>query len=214
MIRETVWRWELTPLQAFEGFTFYPYPKTKPFGSVEGKEFGLGPPFTSAKQPMEGTAFTYQIAVSDRALNYDIKSIRQAQPELETSGDGRSGVQLFAGNDVIASLILHGHRYKSYYHLMVRKDKRGQQLGQCMLQCWHRKTKRPLVFAPQILNPAGARSSLAAQIEICRWAVENGKDVHPAVLDELRTGEQEAYMLSKLEDVINTGNGWTFQSCK
>ena len=211
MIRETVWRWELTPLQAFEGFTFYPYPKAEPLNSAE---YNLGPPWATPKQPMEGTAFMYQIAVSDCALNFDINSVRRAQPELEVSGDERSGVQLFVGNDIIASLILHGHRYKSYYHLMVRKDKRGQQLGQRMLQCWHQKTKRALVFAPQILNPAGARSSLAAQIAICRWAAANGKDVPPAVLDELRTGEQEAYMLSKLEDVINTGNGWTFQSRK
>ena len=211
MNQDTVWRWQLTPLQAFEGFTFSAYSKP----DQGSQSFQLGPPFTSVRRPLEGTELTYQVAVSDCARTYSICDIRHNQPELETSGDRRSGVQVLEGDQVVASLIIGGTRFYQGQRLMVQKepkDYRGQRLGQRLLLEWYKATKRPTVLSPQDLNPAGARSFLAAQIDVCRWALEQGKDVAPAVLSELETGVQEEEMLAVLREVERTGDGHTFQA--
>ena len=196
-MQDMVWRWELTPRQASPGFKFW----SPPF-----KDFRVEAPFESPRHQLQGTPFDYQVAVSKLSRSLDVSPVRAAQPELAESGSRRSGIILFQGEQVVGSYCYPGTKFHEDVRLSVHPEHRRQGLGRLLIHLWFRHTMRVRDIEPQNMTTFTARAYVAAQIEISRWAVEQGKDVPEAVRRELETGEEERYLRRLIDEVERTGD--------
>lgn len=95
---------------------------------------------------------------------------------------------------------------------MVHEAYRGQQLGSRVIMEWHKHTKRPVVLAPITLNPAAGRATLKAHLDICRWALEQGKEVAEPMLQELKDGTEAQWVSDMISEVERTGHPFTIQA--
>lgn len=180
----THWRWELTPREILSSFRFIQSSSTKDMG-LEVM------PFRCAKRPLEGTPYTYQLAVSDRSVCHEIKIVRAAQPEMPTSGDRRSGVIVFQGDTIVGALIIKGQMVSQGYSLFVRPDLRQQGLAFRMLVEWLDQTKRPFGLPEQRITLHSAKACLAAHRVIVERAVAAGLPVPERVLAGIQNGEAD-----------------------
>jgi GNAT superfamily N-acetyltransferase len=184
------WRWELTPSELLAGFSYVPSSKTAHLVLDET-------PFLCPKLPLEGTEFTYQLALSANSKALDIQALRDHHPELPVSKDPRSGVLVFHGDRVVASLIVPGKA--GGYHFVVHPEYRSQRLAFRMLVEWCGQTKRPRALRHQPLTPTSVRALLAAHREVVERALLVGKPVPDHVVQAIRSGKQAASILKGLE---------------
>jgi GNAT superfamily N-acetyltransferase len=194
-----LWRWELTPLEAFHGFRFVRHERER----VEYPEWAA---FKSDRYELEAyPGLTFQLGVSDNSRSDHIIELRKEQPELPVSGDKRSGVIVHDGDRLVASYVIDGRRPGMKHIMGVEPDYQGRKLGLAMMMEWAKRTKRPRVMERQTMNGRGARAFLAAQVGICRWAVDEGMDVPLKVVDELQSGGEQAIIQAHLDEVERTG---------
>lgn len=201
-MREYVWRWELSPYEAFRGHTFWSPP------AVVGIEVEAAPFRAGERSGLNG--LTLLFGVSDATCTIDVQGMRAAQPDLPISGDRRSGVMFVDGGVPVASYIVGGARTQELHRIAVRHDYRGRGLAKGLILEWYKRTKRPRDLSAQLLNVLGARAFLAGQREVYAWAVSQGRQVPERVLREMETHEEEARMLDVIERVERTKQRVTF----
>jgi len=183
------WRWELTPSELLAGFTYVPASKTAHL-TLDAT------PFPCPRLPLEGTDFTYQLALSAKSTALDIQALRGQHPELPVSADPRSGILVYHGDRVVASLTVPGK--SGGYHFFVQDEYRNQRLAFRMLVEWCGQTKRPRALSYQPLTPLSARALLAAHREVVERALAAGKPVPDRVVQAIQEGEETATILRQL----------------
>jgi GNAT superfamily N-acetyltransferase len=158
-------------------------------------------PFACEKKPLEGTAFSYQIAVAEKSRSVFMRAIRDAQPELPTSGDKRSGMLVFDGDTLIASNIYPaGPHMRTGSALFVQQEYRGRGIAHKIEAefIWH--VKRCTGYANQYTLPT-TLSMLAAHKAVVLRAVQEGMPVPEHVLAAVTEGAEAASMLAAAQRV-------------
>lgn len=181
-------RWELTPRELFNGFHFI---KSGPARGLPVEVL----PFKCVKQPLDGTPYEFQFAVSDTSVNPEIKFAREAGPGLPLSGDRRSGVLVFDGSEIIGSLIIPGNLVTHGYRATVKPAHRQKGLAVRMIVEWIWATKRSLSIPKQGITLYAAKALLAAHKLCVARAVERGLPVPQRVLDAVSSGEEAAQVV-------------------
>ncbi|MCZ6870547.1 MAG: GNAT family N-acetyltransferase [Gammaproteobacteria bacterium] len=176
-LSDLVWRWQLTPREAFAGFTFL---RVLP---AHNRVTVMGLPWLQRNDPVPGhPGLTYRFGLAHAgAAIGDIAAIRAGQPDLPHTGDYRSGVLVMQGQAVVASYTIDGRNAKPRHRMAVAEGYRRRGLGSWMMREWGIRTMRPRVLAPQEHNGLGAKTFLAAQIAITEWAIAMGKNVPATV---------------------------------
>jgi GNAT superfamily N-acetyltransferase len=178
-----LWRWEMTPAEYMAGYEYI----TEALGRSSKLETT---PFECPRLPLEGTPYTYQIAVSDRSPSIDIRAIARHHPELPRSGDDRSGVLVLDGDRVIASVM-----FMKDHPMCVHPDYRLQGLASRMFVEWDSRTKR-LWVSPHRITLASAKVLLRSHRKVVERAVEEGKPVPERVIRAIHEGTEAAEILA------------------
>jgi GNAT superfamily N-acetyltransferase len=177
-----LWRWEMTPREYMAGYTYIP----------EGIAAHLvleTKPFLCPRLPLEGTEYTYQLAIAESSPSPDIRLKGQNQ-DLPRSGDDRSGVLIFHGDRIIASTVFMAH-----HATVVHPDYRGQGLAHRMLFEWESRTKRVAVAIHRI-TLATAKVLLRSHREVVERAAAEGKPVPERVIRAVAEGTEAAAILA------------------
>ena len=188
------WAWELTPHELFAHSTFIPTEKASML-TLETR------PFTCAKKPLEGTAFSYQLAVAERSRSLYLREVRRLHPELPVSGDERSGVIVFDGDLLIAAVIRPGLNMRHGGRTFVLPKYRRLGLGtRISVELQHH-----IPFSPAADNtsytPHSTRSTLNAHKVVVLRAVQEGKPVPSRVLEAVTAGDEAARLIEEADRV-------------
>lgn len=182
-----IWRWELTPREAFTGFKLV---RTSPQQRVGAERV----PWRGPELPMPGhPALRMKFGIADHGHAIDIAAIRRSQPELPTTGDRRSGILVLDGGAVVGNYTITGDRPRPYHRLVVDPAYRGLGLGVAMVTQWSMRTMRPKLLSSQMLNAGGVRAFVDAQVAVTQWAHGQGREVAPRVIESLES--ERTYIL-------------------
>lgn len=201
---QPTWHWELTPAEILHGCLIgkspaganplpqlafscpklaVPAPAPEPAPEVEGESgaepVSVEPAPVLPPSPFEG--ITYQLALSRRSAASEARELCQQHPDVPDSGDERSGVLLFAGEQLIGSFEIH----KPWtFSLAVDEKYQGKKLGQLMLLLWFQNVKCPTgsIFRNQLLSKDSVKVFQQAHAELLDWAQANGHEVPKRVL--------------------------------
>jgi GNAT superfamily N-acetyltransferase len=199
---DLVWRWEVGIWDLWKGFKFWTPPSLKPLPQ-EVMPFMVCP-----RTPLEGyDGLEFQLGVSDRSCTKEVRELREAQPDLPTTGprDTRSGVMVLAGDLIVASYTMEGKRYLQDYRIVVHDDYKRKGLATRMLLEWYKVTKVPSSYSRQRMNVHAVPTFLSGAHATYTWAVEQGKDVPDHILREMETKEETTRILELLDEVKTTG---------
>lgn len=185
------WIWEITPEQVFQKNRF-----VRPTSTANlRQEFRS---FKGAKTPLVGTEYTYQLAVTNQGRNEESKMLRAQHADLPDSGDVRSGVLIFKGTKIIASLILHGGYRKSPFKMVVNPDFREQGLAERLLVLWWSSVKHTYrTEGRQPMSWVAVGGLLNAYKTVVEKAIADGRAVPQAVRTELETQSEAAEVLRR-----------------
>lgn len=146
--------------------------------------------FGCPRVPLDGTGFTYQLAVSRKAQT-DVGG-----DGLPDSGDSRSGVIVFDGDRIVSSYVASA--ISRHRHLAVDKAYRGQGLGVLMVELWMREA----TFSRASIGLISYRSASIAVESYRRavaWAVDSGKDVPADVRAAVEDPERLARVIARFK---------------
>jgi len=190
-----IWRWELSPLQIKLGQTYGP---TRPNLRVREST-----PFKGDKLPLPGApGLTYQFGVGDGSVAVEIVELLQVMPDLERTGDRRSGVLVFDGERLVGNWTVSGKRTHPQRALYVDPEYRGRNLGPLMILEWSKRTKRPRKLHAFYINPGSAKALLRCDMALYDWAEAEGK----AIPDRALIDRELDYLRTVSDGVIATGD--------
>lgn len=151
-------------------------------------------PFSAPLEPLPGMGFAFQLGVSRRAVCAEIQRVVAEQPELPCSGprDFRSGVLVYEGQRIVASLILPGNITAHGYELATARP--GLGLGHRLLVEWCGRVRRLRMRPPQRITRRALRAWLRAHADLVRQAEARRLSVPRAVSFAVRAGEGEALL--------------------
>lgn len=141
---------------------------------------------------------SYQLALSDCALNHEVIALREAYPTVPRSGDRdkRSGIIVFDGNRIIGSFILTGHSPTvPYIRLVVAPEWGSQGIATRMLVEWGSRFVRQVDSeraSPIVITTRTAHILLAAHAEI---VAADPDIVPPEVLAAVVKGDEARSIL-------------------
>ncbi len=185
MSSTTAWRWELTPRELFEDYSFG---KAEPASRlhVEAR------PFKAIFRPLEDTVFQFQFGVSDQSLDEEVQAILRYQKKdgLPGTGDKRSGVIVFHDMKIVGSLVLPGNLTTTGYRLAVHPEYRQSGLAKKMLVEWCWKTKRMRGRPKRTITLHGAKALLSVHSSLVERAQTEGLSVPDRVLQALKSGKE------------------------
>jgi hypothetical protein len=207
------WRWEMTPLEIFQVKVVKPTPGGDGFLSMEVS------PFKLPRLPLEGAnGLTHQFGLSDCSLSEEVKLWKATHPEIPVTGDRRSGIIVFDGDEIVASYIFEGRRTGIPLTMVVRKDYRGSKpkspkplpLSVILPLEFFKRVKRQARPEPQQTEIVqGARAYIRTLTALYEWAVRTGKSIPEKVQREIETKEETNYILGLLSEVERTGTSVT-----
>lgn len=158
-------------------------------------------PFDTLRKALEGTPYSYQIAVSTTSAKVEIRFVREDCQAFLTSATKHSGVLVFDGARLIASYILPGNTSEAEHLLTVDPNYRGQNLAARAVEQWFRETPGVVGLPTQHIHIVAAKAFCKAHRDVTRWAQETGRHVPPEVVEAFRTGEQQRKILETIERV-------------
>jgi hypothetical protein len=188
------WSWELTPNELFAHGTFIPTEKASML-TLETR------PFTCAKKPLEGTAFSYQLAVAERSRSLYLREVRRLHPELPVSGDERSGVIVFDGDLLIAAMIRPGLNMRHGGRSFVLPTYRRLGLSRRISAEFRYHIPFSPADARLQYTPPSTRSALASHKIVVLRAVQEGKPVPSRVLEAVTAGDEAARLIEEADRV-------------
>lgn len=190
-----VYRWTQTPAELYACF--------RPSHTRANSVTLEGLPFKVAKKPLDGTPYTYQLALSATSNAADIAPIHKAHPEIPVSGDDRAGVIVFHGTMIIGSYITPGQQVNNMRRVVIHEKYRGQGLGTRMLEQWFRETPGCVDVPQQPINVHAVKTFLDAHERAVTWASSNGKQVPQRVRDAIASGTERAAIIASTTPVEN-----------
>lgn len=165
------WVWELTPKQVFQKNTFV---KT----AVTAKLWQETRIFDVPKKPLAGTEYEYQLALTSKGRNEEAQLLRSQHADLPDSGTYRSGVLIFNGDEIIASLILSGVDEDQPFKMVVNPEYRGQDLAERLLVEWWSQVRHTYrESGKQPMNVASVKVLLNAYRKVVSKAGGDGHSV-------------------------------------
>lgn len=196
MTSKTCWRWELTPTELFQNYSFA---KVEPSSRVRLEVR----PFKATYQPLESTNFQFQFGVSETSLAQEVVDIllTQGKDGLAGTGDRRSGVIVLDQMKIVGSLVIPGNLVPGSYQLSVHPEYRRQGLATKMLVEWCWRTKRLRDRPKQKITVHGAKSLLSVHKILVKRAKENGMTVPERVLRAIESGKEEAAIIEAASSV-------------
>lgn len=195
-----VWRWELTPREAYRGFKFVRYTEANTPPKVGAKPWPIyGHPLLSHP------GLTYRIGVSRITEVPYLCELRAEHPHLPVTGDRRTGVFVLDGDRAVGSYLYDGFVSTGTNSVAVDPYYRGRGIAAALARTWFEQTRRPASMPAEEMNIGGMGANLKAQIGICRWAIEQGREVPPRVRQQMETGEDEQYLRGLMAEVQRTG---------
>lgn len=156
-------------------------------------------PFKTNKKPLEGTSYTYQLALSDSSVSHDAQQLHKARPRLPLSGDRRCGILVFDGQKIVASYVIPGHSEHAPRRVIVHRDYRGQKLAQKMLEQWYKEVPTIVGASKQPINVAAIKTFLAAIKNVVAWAATKDLTMDPQVRDAWASGAEAAEIIAKVQ---------------
>lgn len=190
------WRWEMTPAEIFGGFKF---------SKTSYITIGIPKmPFRAAvpHMPLPDSFFTFQLALGDASVSAEIIGIRNEQRELTRVPGRRSGVHVYDGERLVASLEIDGMRHTGGYEMFVLPRYRSMGLGAKILTEWCYRTCRPLFEVPrQSITLPSTLALLAAHRNVVLRAQLAGRVVPQRVINAIDCGEEAAQILKEAERV-------------
>lgn len=161
-------------------------------------------PFDTALKPLEGTPYSYQIAVSTTSAEVETRFIREDCQAFLTSSTKHSGILAFDGDRIIASYLMPGNRSEVEHLLAVHPAYRGKNLAARIIEQWFRETPGVVGIPNQPIHIVAAKAFCKAHRDVTRWAQETGRPIPPEVVEAFRTGEQQRKLLADIERVQNS----------
>jgi GNAT superfamily N-acetyltransferase len=192
--------WETTPKELLAKHVFI---KASPATETLRQEVE---PFDTPKKPLEGfDGLDYQLALSDRALNNEARLQRQAHHELPVSGDSRSGILAFDGDQIVASFVLVGTTPGSpRFKLVVNPEHRGTGLAQRLFEIWGLRVKRLMTANPkQPITYHATVALLAAHKAVVEQALAEDLPVPDNVKQAVASGEEQLALIQRAWEVQN-----------
>lgn len=191
------WVWELTPSQIFQKNRFVKSSGTQHlFQELRG--------FSSPRNLLTGTDYTYQVALSRVGRTEESMELAAMHPNIPDSGDYRSGVLVFHDGEIIGSLILSGVNAKQPFKMVVSPEYRQQGLAERMLVEWWSHVKHTYrTEADQAMTLASVKVLLGAYETVVNKAVAEGRPVSIQVQQALANGVEAAQVLQTAQAAEN-----------
>ena len=144
----------------------------------------LPKPFTSDRQPLEGTSYTCQIGISFSTRNPNFVEWRQ-RCVIQDSGDERSGVVIFDGDTVIGGYTAKGNQPRPPWFIGIHPDYQNQSLATTAIREWFKAA--PLIhLVTWPASETAVQAFVTAHKQYVEWEIEKGTTVPQRVIDSVR----------------------------
>lgn len=158
-------------------------------------------PFPSAPRVPFRDGLKAQIAVAQRSFNNHIKALRADNPDQPISGDRRSGILVFDGDRIVASLTSAGRSSaKVDFIMFVDEDRQGHGLAVDMWVAWNMAFCEYNVLPRNVETVAARKILIKAHRRIVELAVERGETVPQYVIDSVQPGSRDEHDALRLKN--------------
>jgi hypothetical protein len=149
-------------------------------------------PFPAAPRVPFRDGLEAQIAVAERSFNKHIKALRADNPDEPVSGDARSGILVFHGDRIVASLTSLGRSSaKVDFIMFVDEDRQGHGLAVDMWVAWNMAFCEYNVMPRNVETVAARKILIKAHRRIVELAVERRETVPQYVIDSVQPGSRD-----------------------
>lgn len=184
---QTPWIWEKLPTEILkQSILARGVPSTLP---VERK------PFVCPRVEL-GEGLSYQLALASH-MSHNAKLLHKIHPEVPLSGDQRSGVILYDGDNIIGSLVL-GSTWSSTVSVLPKYRDLGH--AQRMFEIWYKNVR--IVYEDghmNVVNAGGLGAFLAAHEGAVKSALAADAPVPKSVWRSIETGSDADKLFSRMK---------------